>query len=354
MLKVQEYVKSHGLDKLKEVYGINYKLDNESKRVILDYDQIESHKFKDNAIVRECRGLVLENNTFNLIARSFERFFNYPEVDVIDWSQPVECTTKEDGSLINVYYYDDKWNVNTRFSFGDLPVNNSEYTWRQLVEAHLDFNKLFTTSNYIFELVGPYNKVVVDYEPSLILLSVFEGENEFARHYTRKFAKYSELSHVKSFDISSEGELFSLLDNLNKTDVDSEGFVIRDCNNVRSKVKHDKYLVAHRLSNNGNIASPKNLVPLIMTNETDELLSFKCFQYVKPEIEKYQAKIDAAWKEIDNCWFVHCDEENQKKFALAIMKDTKYTAPLFNAKKTGKSPREFFTTEYVLKNVFGV
>jgi hypothetical protein len=361
MLKVQEYIRSHGLEKLKEVYGINYKFDAECEdhlgtRVILDYDQIESSKHKDHEIVRECRGLVLEKDTWNLIARSFPRFFNYPDVDTIDWSQPVNCTTKEDGTLINLHHYKGMWHVNTRYSFGELQVNDSPYTWKKLVAQHLDFWKLNTNTNYnyIFELVGPYNKVVVDYEPSIILLSIFEGEREFNYSAIKSIAELLKVQCVKSFAVASEADLFNLLNGLNKDDVDAEGFVIRDYNNVRSKVKHEKYMVAHRLANNGNVASPKNLVPLMMANETDELLSFKCFKYLIKDIQGYQAKIDEAWKEIDNTWFVYEQVESQKKFAELVIKATKYSSILFNARKTGRPPKEFFTSDYVLKNVFGV
>jgi len=338
MLEIQKYLQTHSLEQLKDDYGINYKI-NEDGRVLCDYDQIESSHHKSHQIVRDARGLVLENNTWKLISKSFSRFFNYPEVDIIDWSNPVNCTVKEDGSLINLHHYNGNWHATTRYSWCDLFVNDHTETWKQLIDKHIDYSKLDIRFSYIFELVGPYNKVVVDYPPGLILLSVFLGEYESSYEDAKEVAKYIGIPHVKSFNVKSEDELFTLLNGLNKNCVDSEGFVIRDCNNVRSKVKHELYMVYHRF---------------IMANELDELLSFKCFQYLKEDIKGYQAKIDKAWQEIDNVWFCHHDEPSQRRFAEKIIKDTKYTAPLFNARKTGKSPREFFTSDYVLKNVFGV
>jgi hypothetical protein len=47
----------------------------------LNYDQIESAKA--HPVVMECRGLILSYPHGEVVARSFDRFFNYGEVPVI-------------------------------------------------------------------------------------------------------------------------------------------------------------------------------------------------------------------------------------------------------------------------------
>jgi hypothetical protein len=64
------------------------------------YSQIDSPKL--HPIVRECRGIVLEDGTWNLVAKAFNRFFNVGEdaedFAKFDWTN-FACTSKEDGCL---------------------------------------------------------------------------------------------------------------------------------------------------------------------------------------------------------------------------------------------------------------
>ena len=79
MLVVQQHLKN-GVETLESLYdrfGIHHKIKDDM--VILDYDQIESHKHKDRNVVKECRGLVLQMHTWDIIAKSFNRFFNLLE-----------------------------------------------------------------------------------------------------------------------------------------------------------------------------------------------------------------------------------------------------------------------------------
>lgn len=75
MLEVQKYLKTHSLEELKDEFDINYK--EYDDRVILKY-RIDS-KPKFHPIVKECRGLILSLPNFDVIARGFDRFFNYGE-----------------------------------------------------------------------------------------------------------------------------------------------------------------------------------------------------------------------------------------------------------------------------------
>lgn len=104
MLSVQRLLRDgRTLDDLNKLYGIDATHSETDPLVILNYDQIESPK--THPVVRECRGLVLEKDTWNVVARAFTRFFNYGETDCqFDWSK-FTATTKEDGSLLLLYRY---------------------------------------------------------------------------------------------------------------------------------------------------------------------------------------------------------------------------------------------------------
>ena len=79
MLEVQKYLRSgKTFDDLSADFGVKSSFHPEDPLVILNYDQIESPK--TNTIVRECRALTLETTNFDVVARSFSRFFNWGEV----------------------------------------------------------------------------------------------------------------------------------------------------------------------------------------------------------------------------------------------------------------------------------
>ena len=54
--------------------------------IIFNYNQIESDFY--NPIVKECRGVILEDKTFKPVCVPFYKFGNYGEgyADTIDWS----------------------------------------------------------------------------------------------------------------------------------------------------------------------------------------------------------------------------------------------------------------------------
>ena len=103
-LKVVDFIKKNGLEKLKTKYGITVKDYPDHGLYVLNYCQIESPR--TSPISRECRGLTL-NHSLEVVARSFDRFFNVGEADCVNLKiQPSDvCYDKVDGSLIRVFFF---------------------------------------------------------------------------------------------------------------------------------------------------------------------------------------------------------------------------------------------------------
>lgn len=103
MLEVQKYLLDNNGDfnKLTGDFGIIVNHNPTDKRVILNYCQIDSYKHRFKPIVRECRGLVLNSESFSVIAKGFNRFFNIgenPGDSVFNWNK-FETYEKVDGCL---------------------------------------------------------------------------------------------------------------------------------------------------------------------------------------------------------------------------------------------------------------
>jgi hypothetical protein len=173
-MEVIKYLKSgKTLEDLEAEYHIESKIGSNGV-VSLNYNQIYSDMLLP--ICRECRSLILELGTWNLVARSFYKFFNAGEskgADIeqnFDWNS-MQCLSKIDGSLILLYFYNNQWWFSTRsMPCAEGPLN-TEMTFRDLISLTIQkmgykddeefFQQFNSEYSYSFELTTPYNEVVV-------------------------------------------------------------------------------------------------------------------------------------------------------------------------------------------------
>jgi len=100
------------------------------------------------------RGLVMNRETGDVIAKPWPKFFNLSEHNTVP-DGPAIVREKMDGSLGIVFHYDGKWHIATRGSFqSEQAVRAQEW-----IEGH-DFPKGYT---HLFEIIYPGNRIVVDY-----------------------------------------------------------------------------------------------------------------------------------------------------------------------------------------------
>lgn len=340
---VQKYLAEHGIEKLCEEFGINVVYNDDKTLLKLNYDQIESSKHKYHPIVRECRGIILENGSYEIVAATFQRFFNLgeqPEVDkLFDWEKAT-VDEKCDGSLIMLYFYKGKWSVATRGSFATGIVSNlSPLTWRELFLSTVNqdrFEVLCTDYTYVFELMSFLNMVVVKHEKTHSkLLGIFSnstGEEILDYEYQKTIANELGIEVPKRFDFT---DISSLLKYIGEQTYSFEG-VVAKVGDHRIKVKNPLYVAVHHLRDNVNSAG--SLVSLILAGEKEEFSNY--FPAFKEKIEEYDQFIEKTKKEIDLIWEKSKDINNQKEFALQI-KDFKFCSLLFNAKKMNKHPLDF-------------
>ena len=182
------------------------------------------------------RGLVV-NGSGEIAARPFEKFFNLEEREEALPDEPFEVYEKMDGSLGILYWVRDGPRIATRGSFiSKQAVRGTEILKSKYPQVSLD--KRYT---YLFEIIYPENRVVVDYGgvEDLVLLAVKEtetGNEEKLNSLDLPFPR------VKK-NIWS-GELAGLVDG---PDENKEGFVIRFETGLRLKIKFSEYVRLHRL-----------------------------------------------------------------------------------------------------------
>lgn len=348
MLKVQEYLKfGKTFEDLKNEFGIKYSFDKNKELVILNYDQIESPK--KHPIVMECRSLILEVSTFNIVSKSFYRFFNYGEEetgnDNFDFKNAF-ILEKVDGSLIHYFNYKNQWRMATRGVIdGENFVGDFNITFKELFNRafkNIDSSQFDTNFNYIFELVSPENKVVKYYSDSnLYLIGMRDVSTWHEVGYNVIVNTATNRLHCKYPQRYFLNELDSIKESFNSLNATDEGYVVvnQSCydgkgNYRRIKVKNPSYLALAHLKDKGSTKT--SILTIVRKGEEGELLS------VFPEYEKYVNEIKSKWDNYINFFetIYYCLKEKyfdikdkpkelKKEFAL-IAKDSQYSPILFS------------------------
>lgn len=200
-----------------------------------------------NDVTRNSRGIVFEASTGKIVALPFPKFFNIGEMPETRLENlPYEgyvTTEKMDGSLGILYYYKDKWRMNTRGSFDSEQAIRGLDIFERKYDSHF-FNKNYT---YLVEIIYPENKIVVNYgdEEKLTLLAIVDTNNqeEVRIHNYMAEAIAGGIPIVEQYDYTIE-EMLELQKTIPK---DQEGFVIRFDSGLRIKIKGQEYFRIHKL-----------------------------------------------------------------------------------------------------------
>lgn len=340
-LAVQKYLRGgQWLNDLTEDLGIKVYEHPVLPLIGLKYSQINSPK--TNQVVRDCRGIVLEKYSWDVVAKPFRRFFNFGEDShncKFDWSN-FTTTTKEDGSLIILYSYSGRWHVNTSGSFGLGECNFSGKSWTELFweVSGIDQRHLDPSLTYIFEMWTPFNKVLRYYPRSFTaLLSAFYVPTlgELSIEAVDGLAATLGVPRPDHHAFGSVDDIVSFLRTNSTNDPLFEGVVVRDRNNERLKIKSDTYLANHHLFDNGNILNPKKMVTFVLAGVAPmggDLGDFpeviKAYEQVKTQLHEEFTNLVAIYSEAGKI-------ESQKEFASHALK-SKFANILFNVRKNPK------------------
>jgi hypothetical protein len=312
--------------------------------VLFVYDQIESPKL--DPIVRSSRGHILDEEfNWDHVCRPFDRFLNWGEgveqgVAVPDIGSSV-VFKKEDGSLLNMWFYRDEWHVSTKGSpdaggqVGDNPFTFAELFWRVWNDKGL-FVPPVTEEQFTFsfELCTLYNRVICSQpEERIVLLGA--RVNDSGREVEPEEWEDDGLEVCKLYDLGSFKEIWDTFDDLKPLDM--EGYVVAqflpDGRVLRAKVKHPLYLSIHHLKE-GN--SKKRLLELIRHGEEREFLIY--FPEYGPQFDEIRGKFELLVGKLETAWETHRGIMDQKEFALQV-KDIPMSGVIFNVRRLGGTIR---------------
>ena len=280
-----------------------------------------------NNSTKTCRGLIYNHETMEVLARPFPKFHNYSEhksPDLPDLpSGQVIVSEKLDGSLGILYPTPDGPAIATRGSFvSDQALHATEiYRTRYgLIPT--------TVATYLFEIIYPQNRIVVDYGEidDLVLLGGIWVSNGMLINTDLGFYKLP--SCVKTFPFTSLSDVLAQADRPNH-----EGFVVYyPVENMWVKVKHEEYVRLHRLITG---VTEKTIWELLSNGgTTQELLDHVPDEFFEWVIS-VTTRLEEAYSEILDRLKVEFEalgylKEDRKKFALAVLDlNWKYNNLLF-------------------------
>ena len=335
MLEVQKFIDEHEDWRellSKEPYCISISDDRVFNRnlVLLKYSQIESD-FRLN-IVRECRGLILDADTHEIVCYPFYKFFNYGEFNAaeIDWGSAF-VSEKLDGSIIKVVRIGSDFLISTNGTidafkckvgnfaspfptFGELAMEGFKYYGIQRSDFPKYFEEGFT---YIFELTSPWNQVIVKWdETKMNLIGVRDNktlqEIPFYEHHLASMFNTPNIYPIHTIDECVEAAKVLPENN--------EGYVVCDKNFNRIKVKSPRYVQLHYMASNQNW-SAERILEIIRANEVSEYVAyfpmFKiAFDKVNSEYRKFLDGLELFENKMKE--FLSVGGKTKKEFAMWV------------------------------------
>lgn len=278
-----------------------------------------------------CRGLIIEDGTNKIIAKSFNKFFNFSEYTDGYVEQRMKrikysISDKFDGSLIILFEYEGKWITATMGSFESDQV----FLANKLLDSYDHRSEALNKDIvYLLEYVGPDNRIVVAYEESdLILLTMLDRDNDFREIDLHSDLNTTDFAYAYNRIIDKEFHFdLKALAKLNKPN--SEGYIIKFEDGLRIKVKFEEYVRLHKIVTE---LSEKQILEFMKENKTS-IESFKdvpdeLFKWINSVETSFRNLYDSIFKEANEVYDKHCSIKDRKEFALAI-KDYKYSHLVF-------------------------
>lgn len=316
---------------------------------IWNYTQSAQYRqaWDEYPILLHLRGLVTENNSYDIVARPFKKFFNIEENKHM-LTKDFVIQEKLDGSLGICFWYNSAWHMATRGSFS----SDQAIKGRELLNTYSVSTGMIPGYTYLFEIIYPENRICVDYhgKEKLVVLGVVHTGSG-------KECKFKEMES-EGFEIVPEYPFTPDLQRLKmRIPNNKEGYVVTFSNGDRCKIKGEEYCRLHRLMTNVTTYSVYdallNNTPIehIVDGLPDEM-----FEDVRTFIDDIQRKRDIIYETCySSLMYILSNHANanpyyHKKFVALDIKACLYSKYMFRMLKD-ESDDHLDTKTMILKDL---
>lgn len=245
---------------------------------VINYNVMMADTF-DCDIRRECRGIIFDTESGEILRRPYHKFFNVNEREetqdnVVDLSQPHAILEKLDGSMIAPFVVNDEMIWGTKMGATDVAEPVEDFV--QLHENYSQFARFLIRRGYtpIFEWCSRKQRIVLDYKEDQLILTAIRDLT------TGRYMSWDLVTNTADlYFIPVVGKWETGIDMDNKTmssfvnyvrDLeDVEGFVVRFSDGHMIKLKCDWYVQIHKAKE--AILQDRNIVELILDGKLDDV-----------------------------------------------------------------------------------
>lgn len=233
-----------------------------------------------NPIVREARGIIIDESRLEVACWPFTKFGNsfesYADTPNMDW-KTAKIQEKVDGSLIKLFHHNGSWRwaTNSCIDASEATVQTTSESFADIIRQASNYDDIRwdavdADKTYMFELVSPKTQVVVMY-PETRLYHTGTRSNSTGEEYDPIETDIG-IQHPRLFGIG--GALDGWLKEVQRLNGDGngectdEGYVIVDADWHRVKVKSPRYLELHHAISNG-VLKKADAIDILMSNDEE-------------------------------------------------------------------------------------
>ena len=246
-------------------------LDSSDLRANHDHYEIENLHAR---LRRECRGIIFDSKTGDILRRPFHKFFNVNEREetqdhVIDLSRSHAILEKLDGSMIAPFIVDGKMIWGTKMGATDVAKPVEEFVTRNPEYITFADEAIDNGWTPIFEWCSRKQRIVLDYFDDQLVLTGLRNMNTgvYALHGNLEAIGLAyAIPVVRQFEPQTDMKAF--LEYVRDLE-DLEGFVVRFDDGHMLKLKCHWYLQIHKAKE--AILQDRNIVELILEEHLDDV-----------------------------------------------------------------------------------
>lgn len=195
------------------------------------------------------RGLVTSQEG-KIVSACMPKFFNFGQLDEKTQKKLINekdftVYEKLDGSLIHVSKYEGELIVTSKKSFQSEQALKA----KELIRKKYNKAKFSTGYTYVFEIIYPENKIVVDYgnKEELVLLTIIDNKTmlDIDEEKINLYAEKFNFRRPKKYNYTSIREL--LKEQAKAEFTNEEGFVVQLRDGYRFKIKYSEYFKLHKI-----------------------------------------------------------------------------------------------------------
>jgi RNA ligase len=282
------------------------------------------------------RGLIIDSDTGEVVARPFDKFFNWGE-----GGRFVDCpiksiTEKMDGSLGILYRESGEYRIATRGAFDSAQALWATHYLQDYIIPNYSLTGLYSNLTLLFEIIYPENRIVLDYgdREDLVLLAV-------RNRLTGEYLSWSRVQGIaKKYGFSMpQTHFFTTPEQLIRASellpASVEGWVVEFMDGQRFKFKGDKYRALHKMISEISFKHTLEAEAKGTANEILNVIPDEFLDDVRGWLSDIRTTVVETRHDIE-CVFALAPTSTRKDYAQWVLKNHKDLAPYLFARLDGK------------------